>query len=121
MRRFAAASCAVVSLALGGCIQSSTLVKLMPDGSGTVEQTVTMSAQAVASLTFMSPETVMSSVTAPSSACAFTCRSFAHRLFWAVLSTMLHPLATITTDPTRSGAPTNHRRFMLVLMAKLLL
>lgn len=50
MRRFAAVSCAVVSLVLGGCIQSSTLVKLMPDGSGTVEQTVTMSAQAIAQL-----------------------------------------------------------------------
>lgn len=51
MRRFAAVSCAVVSLVLGGCIQSSTLVKLMPDGSGTIEQTVTMSAQAMAQLT----------------------------------------------------------------------
>jgi hypothetical protein len=50
MRRFAVVSCAALSLFLGGCIQSSTLVKLMPDGSGTVEQTLTMSAQAMAQL-----------------------------------------------------------------------
>lgn len=42
--------CVVVSLALAGCFQSSTLVKLNPDGSGTVEQTLTMNAQTLAQL-----------------------------------------------------------------------
>jgi hypothetical protein len=35
---------------LAGCFQSSTLVKLNPDGSGTIEQTTTMTAQALAQL-----------------------------------------------------------------------
>lgn len=42
--------CVVVSVAAAGCFQSSTLVKLNPDGSGTIEQTLTMNAQTLAQL-----------------------------------------------------------------------
>lgn len=40
--------CAVAVAALSGCIQSSTLIKMKPDGSGTIEQTMTMNADAIA-------------------------------------------------------------------------
>jgi hypothetical protein len=40
--------CAIAAAAVSGCIQSSTLIKLKPDGSGTIEQTLTMNADAVA-------------------------------------------------------------------------
>jgi hypothetical protein len=42
------ALCAVAAAAVSGCIQSSTLIKMKPDGSGTIEQTMTMNADAVA-------------------------------------------------------------------------
>jgi hypothetical protein len=49
--RFArVALCALAAAAVSGCIQSSTLIKLKPDGSGTIEQTTTMNADAVAQL-----------------------------------------------------------------------
>jgi len=38
----------VAAAAVSGCLQSTTVVKMKPDGSGTIEQTVTMSAEAVA-------------------------------------------------------------------------
>jgi len=41
---------ALAAAAVSGCIQSSTLIKLKPDGSGTIEQTTTMNADAVAQL-----------------------------------------------------------------------
>ena len=40
----------LLTLVLTGCINSSTLVKVKPDGSGTLEQTMTMNADAVAQL-----------------------------------------------------------------------
>lgn len=46
--------CVVASVALAGCFQSSTLVKLNPDGSGTIEQTMTMNAQTLAQLSAFS-------------------------------------------------------------------
>lgn len=46
--------CVVASAALAGCFQSSTLVKLNPDGSGTIEQTMTMNAQTLAQLSAFS-------------------------------------------------------------------
>jgi hypothetical protein len=49
-RRFTAAFVCAASALLAGCFQSSTLVKLNPDGSGTVEQTITMSAEALKQL-----------------------------------------------------------------------
>lgn len=39
---------AIAAAALSGCIQSSTIIKMKPDGSGTIEQTMTMTAEAVA-------------------------------------------------------------------------
>lgn len=51
MRVFRVARVALAALAaaaISGCIQSSTLIKMKPDGSGTIEQTMTMSAEAVA-------------------------------------------------------------------------
>lgn len=42
LRRFAAVLVCVVAPLLAGCLQSSTLVKLNPDGSGTIEQTISM-------------------------------------------------------------------------------
>jgi hypothetical protein len=49
--RFArVALCAFAAATVSGCIQSSTLIKLKPDGSGTVEQTMTMNADAIAQL-----------------------------------------------------------------------
>lgn len=45
---------AVVAAAfLSGCITSQTLIKLRPDGSGTIEQTTTMGAEAMAQLAGM--------------------------------------------------------------------
>lgn len=46
--------CVVASVALAGCFQSSTLVKLNPNGSGTIEQTMTMNAQTLAQLSAFS-------------------------------------------------------------------
>lgn len=40
----------MAAAAVSGCIQSSTVIKLKPDGSGTIEQTMTMNAEAVAQL-----------------------------------------------------------------------
>jgi hypothetical protein len=48
MRVFRVALMAIAAAALAGCFQSSTVIKLKPDGSGMLEQTVTMSAEAVA-------------------------------------------------------------------------
>ena len=42
LRRFAAALIGVAAPFLAGCIQTSTLVKLNPDGSGTIELTTTV-------------------------------------------------------------------------------
>ena len=39
---------AVAAATVSGCIQSSTLIKMKADGSGTIEQTMTMNADAVA-------------------------------------------------------------------------
>jgi hypothetical protein len=50
LRRFAAVLVSIAASFLAGCFQSSTLVKLNPDGSGTVEQTLTMTAQAFSQL-----------------------------------------------------------------------
>jgi hypothetical protein len=50
LRRFTAALVCAAASVLAGCFQSSTLVKLNPDGSGTIEQTTTMTAQALAQL-----------------------------------------------------------------------
>jgi hypothetical protein len=48
LRRFAGVlACAAASL-LAGCYQSSTLVKLNPDGSGTIEQTVSVATRFMA-------------------------------------------------------------------------
>jgi hypothetical protein len=49
-RRFATACVCAASVLLAGCFQSATLVKLNPDGSGTLEQTITMSAEALTQL-----------------------------------------------------------------------
>jgi hypothetical protein len=48
MRVSRVALAAIAAAALSGCIQSTTLIKMKPDGSGTIEQTMTMSAEAVA-------------------------------------------------------------------------
>ena len=51
MRVFRLARIALAALAaaaVSGCIQSSTIIKMKPDGSGNIEQTMTMSAEAVA-------------------------------------------------------------------------
>jgi hypothetical protein len=51
MRVFRVARVALAALAaaaVSGCIQSSTIIKMKPDGSGTIEETMTMSAEAVA-------------------------------------------------------------------------
>jgi hypothetical protein len=45
---------AIAAAAVSGCIQSSTLIKMKPDGSGTIEQTMTMSAEALAQITALS-------------------------------------------------------------------
>lgn len=50
LRRCAALLVCLVAPLLAGCFQSATLVKLNPDGSGTIEQTTTMTAQALAQL-----------------------------------------------------------------------
>ena len=50
LRRIAAAIVCAVTPLLAACFQSSTLVKLNPDGSGTIEQTTTMTAQALEQL-----------------------------------------------------------------------
>jgi len=42
LRQFAAAFLCVAAPLLAGCFQSATLVKLNPDGSGTIERTTTM-------------------------------------------------------------------------------
>jgi hypothetical protein len=42
------ALCALTAAALSGCLQSSTVIKMKPDGSGTIEQTTTMNAEAIA-------------------------------------------------------------------------
>ncbi len=47
------ALCAVVAAAVSGCIQSSTVIKMKPDGSGTIEETMTMSAEALAQFSAM--------------------------------------------------------------------
>jgi hypothetical protein len=49
MSRFAQiAFCVLAAAAVTGCLQSSTVIKMKPDGSGTIEQTTTMNAEAVA-------------------------------------------------------------------------
>jgi len=40
----------VAAAAVSGCLQSSTVIKMKPDGSGTIEETMTMSAEAVGQL-----------------------------------------------------------------------
>jgi hypothetical protein len=42
------ALCVLAAAAVSGCLQSSTVIKMKPDGSGTIEQTTTMNAEAVA-------------------------------------------------------------------------
>ena len=57
MRVFRAARVAIAAVAaaaVSGCIQSSTIIKMKPDGSGTIEQTMTMSAEAVAQFSALS-------------------------------------------------------------------
>jgi hypothetical protein len=44
----------IASAALAGCFQSSTLVKLNPDGSGTIEESLTMNAQTLTQLSALS-------------------------------------------------------------------
>ena len=44
------ALCAVAAAAVSGCVQSTTIIKMKPDGSGTIEQTMTMNADAIAQL-----------------------------------------------------------------------
>jgi hypothetical protein len=47
--RFARIALGVLAAAaVSGCLQSSTVIKMKPDGSGTIEQTTTMNADAVA-------------------------------------------------------------------------
>ena len=53
-RSIAGFVCVVASAALAGCFQATTLVKLNPDGSGTIEQTLTMNAQTLAQLSALS-------------------------------------------------------------------
>lgn len=53
-RSIAGFVCLVAAAALAGCFQSTTLVKLNPDGSGTIEQTMTMNAQTLAQLSALS-------------------------------------------------------------------
>jgi hypothetical protein len=47
LRRIAGVLACAATCLLAGCFQSSTLVKLNPDGSGTLEQTISMTAQAM--------------------------------------------------------------------------
>ncbi len=47
------ALCVLVAAAVSGCIQSSTVIKMKPDGSGTIEETMTMNAEAVAQFSAM--------------------------------------------------------------------
>lgn len=54
IRHARVALCALAAAVLSGCIQSSTLIKMKPDGSGTIEQTMTMSAEAISQLTALS-------------------------------------------------------------------
>ena len=54
MRVFRVALVAIAAAAVSGCFQSSTVIKMKPDGSGTVEQTITMNADAVAQLSALS-------------------------------------------------------------------
>jgi hypothetical protein len=41
---------AIAAAAVSGCLQSATIIKMKPDGSGTIEETMTMSAEAVGQL-----------------------------------------------------------------------
>ena len=41
---------ALAAAAVSGCLQSSTLIKVKPDGSGTIDETITMTAEAAAQL-----------------------------------------------------------------------
>jgi len=50
LRQLAAAFIVVAAPLLAGCFQTSTLVKLNPDGSGTLEQTTTMTVKRLAAL-----------------------------------------------------------------------
>jgi len=50
MRVLRVALAAVAAAAVSGCIQSSTIIKMKLDGSGTIEETMTMSAEAVAQI-----------------------------------------------------------------------
>jgi hypothetical protein len=47
------ALCVLVAAVVSGCIQSSTVIKMKPDGSGTIEETMTMNAEAVAQFSAM--------------------------------------------------------------------
>ena len=53
-QRLSGALCVIAATTLTSCIQSSTLIKLKPDGSGTIEQTMTMTSEAAAQLTALS-------------------------------------------------------------------
>jgi hypothetical protein len=50
MRRIIIFSLVILSLFLSGCIQSNTLIRVNPDGSGEVEETVLLSSMLVASM-----------------------------------------------------------------------
>ena len=57
MRLFRVARVAIAAIAaaaVSGCLQSSTVIKMKPDGSGTIEETMTMSAEAVGQLSALS-------------------------------------------------------------------
>ncbi len=53
VRRAGAAVCVLAAVFVSGCFQSSTLTKMKPDGSGSIEQTITMNADALAQLSAM--------------------------------------------------------------------
>jgi hypothetical protein len=50
MRQFPFLAAMVLALSLGGCLNSTTVINVKPDGSGTIEQTMTMNPQAAAQL-----------------------------------------------------------------------
>lgn len=54
MRQLRFGAAMILALALAGCINSTTVINVRPDGSGTIEQTMTMNAQAAAQLRQMS-------------------------------------------------------------------
>jgi hypothetical protein len=50
MKYFTFVTAAVVLLMLAGCFQTSTVVRVNPDGSGTVEETMLLSKKMVAQM-----------------------------------------------------------------------